>query len=67
MSIYHFIRFWIIPLVSLSFTFLVPASTPWLWVLWGVAFCATLEISCSSWSMARPVFWVGLHMLPIFL
>lgn len=67
MPVSRFIRFWVIPLISLIVTFFVPASNHWLWLLWGIAFVSTIECSCSSWSMGRPAFWVGLHLLPIFL
>lgn len=67
MPVSRFIRFWVIPLISLIVTFFVPTSNPWLWLLWGVAFISTTEVSCSSWAMGRPTFWVGLHLLPIFL
>lgn len=67
MPVSRIIRFWVIPLISLIATFLVPANTCWLWLLWGIAFVSTIECSCSSWAMGRPAFWVGLHLLPIFL
>lgn len=63
----HIFRFWLLPVLSLVATFFVPISTPALWLLWGITFVALCEQSCSAWSMGRPAFWVGLHMIPIFL
>lgn len=66
-SILRFIRFWAVPIASLIATFFIPVSNPRLWLVWAAAFISTCEFNCSSWAMARPGFWVGLHLIPIFL
>lgn len=63
MSFLRTIRFIVIPIFSLVCTFFFPITSPYLWALWVVAFISVCEWDCSTWAMARPAFWAGLHIL----
>lgn len=65
-SAWSAIRFLVVPLLSLAATALLPISSPFLWIIWGVAFISVCGGGTSTVAMIRPAFWVGLHVALIF-
>lgn len=64
---FDIIRRWVVPLLSLVATAILPISSPWLWLIWGIAFVAVLEGGCSASLMLRPALWIGAHATVIML
>lgn len=64
---FRIIRFLIVPLLSLVATFLIPISSPILLLIWGIAFVAVCEGGPSTAGLVRPAFWIGLHILLVFI
>lgn len=67
MSYLRIARFFIIPIISLIATYFCPITSPYLWGLWAVTFISVCDWDCSSWAMARPAFWTGLHVTLLLL